>query len=67
MSRELSRAEQDAILAAHGITKIEDDEFVVFEGEEFTIYKLNLKSPAPPSNRKARRAARAADRQRRPA
>jgi len=62
MSSELSRAEQDAILAANGITKIEDDEFVVFEGEEFTIYKLNLNAPTPPPNRKARRAARSADR-----
>ncbi|SIT52654.1 hypothetical protein BQ8794_10024 [Mesorhizobium prunaredense] len=60
MSRQLSRAEQDAILAANGITNIEDDEFVVFEGEEFTIYKLNL---IPKLNRRQRRALRAAERQ----
>lgn len=60
----LSRAEQDAILRAHGVTHVADDEFVVFDGDEFTIYKLNLSPPAP-LNRRARRAAQTAERRKR--
>ncbi|OBQ58040.1 hypothetical protein EFV37_13205 [Mesorhizobium loti] len=64
MSRQLSRAEQDEILAQHGITSVESDELVVFDGLDFTVYKLITKAPGGPgiaaANRKARRAARAA-------
>ncbi|RWM28499.1 hypothetical protein [Mesorhizobium sp.] len=64
MSRQLSRADQDEILARHGITSVESDELVIFDGEDFTIYKLIVKAPGPviPANRKARRAAHAAKR-----
>ncbi|RUW21994.1 hypothetical protein EN844_06565 [Mesorhizobium sp. M3A.F.Ca.ET.201.01.1.1] len=70
MSRQLSRAEQDEILARHGITSIDSDELVVFDGEAFTVYQLIAKAPGPAAataNRKARRAARAAKRKAQPA
>jgi hypothetical protein len=61
MTTELTREQQDRILAEHGVT-VGPDEFVVFEGEDFTVYRMVLK---PPPNRQERRAQRAAGRRER--
>lgn len=62
LSRELTRAEQDQILAEHGVT-VGPDELAIFDGEEFMVIKFLLKPTS--MNRQERRAQRAAQRQRR--
>jgi len=54
---DLTPQQQDAILAAHGITELEPDEIPIFDGEDFFIVRPRFNVNKPRQNRHERRAA----------